>query len=515
MYNIKSLKGRTIIPIERPSLIINAISNWITVVVGVAVGFFLTPFIINYLGKTGFGIWKLIASIIGYYGLIDVGSSHAITRYIARYAGQKNYKALNETISTAIAIFAVLGLFVLISSFILAEPLAQFFRVPANQIEDFRYAVWVLGLTIAFQFIGSMLGAVIRAHELFVIANAVTIGGNLLRAGLVVFNLSHDMEFIGIAFANLAQMLIMTIIYFILCKILFSYFQPRFDQIRRSAFRALLIYGFMASIMAAVEFLRLELGSMIIGRLISLSALAIYAIPVFLIRYIRVFVISGTERLFIPRFSELEAKRKPKELNQLFLKTLSFSGVLSFCAGTLAITLGKKFIILWLGSDFLEAVGILWILVICFSFSLANSAGVAAMYALNRFRFLAIGGGIEVIFNLTLSILLASHYGIIGVAIGICVPMLITSVLVYPAYIAKILKISLKNYWGRLLPPLILSSGVVTLYRCIPEFRLLGDSYFSLAFSGIPICLAFALLSIILYAVGLRLESSAKMWVTL
>ena len=132
------------------------------------------------------------------------------------------------------------------------------------------------------------------------------------------------------------------------------------------------------------------------------------------------------------------------------------------------------------------------------------------IYAQNRLRFLAMVGVVEVVCNLLLSLLLVSHYGIIGVALGICIPMLVTSVLVYPVYIARILNIPLKNYWGRLIPPLILSSGIVAFYRYIPGFEFSGDGYYSLALYGAPILIVFGLLGIILYSIFLRLESSPE-----
>ena len=300
---------------KSPSLLINAASNWTALFVAVAIGFFLTPFIIDHLGKTGFGIWKVIASIIGYYGLIDIGCSHAITRYIARYAEQKAYKAFNEIISTALAIFMVMGLSCIVLSFVLADPVANFFNVPANQVEDFRYAVWLLSLVIGIGLLASTFDAVICAHEFYIISNSVGICGNLLRAGLVVYTLSHGMGFIGLVYAHLVQASIVAIIYFILCKTLFSYFQPRFYKIKKSVLRALFAYSFMASVMTMVDFLRLEIGTIIVGRFIGLSALALYAVPLILIRYFRQLIISCTERLFVPRFAALEAEGKRKELN--------------------------------------------------------------------------------------------------------------------------------------------------------------------------------------------------------
>ena len=62
-----------------PSLKVNALSNWVSLGVNVIIGFVLTPFIIRSLGKTGYGIWTLVCSFVGYYGLLNLGVGSAIT----------------------------------------------------------------------------------------------------------------------------------------------------------------------------------------------------------------------------------------------------------------------------------------------------------------------------------------------------------------------------------------------------------------------------------------------------
>ena len=123
---------------KRPSLPINALGNWTTLVVTAIIMLLLTPFLIKHLGRNGFGIWILISSILGYYGILDLGITSAIKRYIARYIGQENQRALNETTSTAFIIFCVLGFFLIIVSFAIATPLSKYFSVPIQQIENFK-----------------------------------------------------------------------------------------------------------------------------------------------------------------------------------------------------------------------------------------------------------------------------------------------------------------------------------------------------------------------------------------
>jgi O-antigen/teichoic acid export membrane protein len=115
-------------------------------VVNIIVGFTLTLFVIRHLGKTGYGIWTLVGSFIGYYGLLDLGVGSAITRYVARYAGQSDEKSLNETASTGMAMFCGTGALAVVVSFFAAAPLARFFKVDPSHFDDFQRTVRLIGL---------------------------------------------------------------------------------------------------------------------------------------------------------------------------------------------------------------------------------------------------------------------------------------------------------------------------------------------------------------------------------
>jgi hypothetical protein len=61
------------------SLKISVLSSWVAFGVQTLVGLILTLLIVGGLGKTGYGVWTLVGSIIGYYGLLDLGVIYAHT----------------------------------------------------------------------------------------------------------------------------------------------------------------------------------------------------------------------------------------------------------------------------------------------------------------------------------------------------------------------------------------------------------------------------------------------------
>ncbi|NLF29887.1 MAG: hypothetical protein GX591_03255, partial [Planctomycetes bacterium] len=130
--------GSTAAALPRPSLVVNALSSWAGFAVLVVTGFLLTPFVIKHLGKNGYGVWSVVGSIIGYYGLLDLGVASAVRRYVARYAARDDHDALNETIATAMMLFMGAGVLILMVSVFASRPLAEFFRVRPAMVGDFR-----------------------------------------------------------------------------------------------------------------------------------------------------------------------------------------------------------------------------------------------------------------------------------------------------------------------------------------------------------------------------------------
>src|SRR5258706_5736466 len=53
--------------------------------VNIAVGFFLSPFILHHLGEEAYGFWILIFSLTGYYGIFDFGIRSSLICYVSKF----------------------------------------------------------------------------------------------------------------------------------------------------------------------------------------------------------------------------------------------------------------------------------------------------------------------------------------------------------------------------------------------------------------------------------------------
>lgn len=459
--------------------------------------YLLTPFIIAHLGITGYGIWTLIGSLIGYYGFLDLGVSSAMTRYVARYAGKGDEKALNETVSTAMAMFSSAGALVIVGSFMLAAPVAMFFNVAPEHFDDFKHVVWILGLATGLSFPGNVFRTVLTAHERYVAANFAHIATTLLRAGLTVLMLLRGGGLLGVAYATFIAAIAGIVANYLLCRHFAPWVRVTLSMANRHVLRMLVIYGVTTTVILTADLLRFGLDSFVIGKWVGMAQVGVYAIAARLVGGMLRVVTSAT-RVLKPRFAALDGAKEGGKLESLFLRSLSVSALLGFGVSMLAIIFGGRFIVLWVGQEFTGAIPVLWILAIAYAFALSQTPGVGLMYALNKHYFYAIATLIEGIANLVLSILLVTKYGIIGVALGTAIPMLIIKIVLQPIYVSRIMRISYFEYVRPSLVPLIAFLSITILcYRLGIMTNWQDYDIYELAVWGIVVGLIYATIVIL------------------
>lgn len=143
---------------SKPSPVRNTLTHWGGFILSAVIGFLLSPVIVRELGDSAYGIWVLIASMIGYLGLLDLGVRGAVVRYIARFHAQGDHASASAIASTALALFTGLGLLAMLGAAILALGLPVFFHdVPAEYVPEARLALLIGGCGIAVNLVGGVL----------------------------------------------------------------------------------------------------------------------------------------------------------------------------------------------------------------------------------------------------------------------------------------------------------------------------------------------------------------------
>ena len=423
---------------------INAFSNWVALGSNVIVGLILTPYIIAVLDTAGYGIWILIMSIIGYYGLLDMGVTAAVMRYVARYAAQGKHDDLNQIIATAITMFCIVAAFVALVSFIAADALAVFFNIETQDIHAFKQVIWLLGITAGLMFPGNVLGVIILAHERFVIANIVKIMEILLRGALSFVLLYAGAGLVGLGWVYCGVTAFAIVVRLIILKVCFPHVRIRPGRVDKVSAYALLSFGFFSLIIKIGVLLQTKIGSVIIGRYLDMSSVGIYGIAALLFRYIlQVTIASGG--VTQPRLAAIAGQQESKNLPHLVLRYSVFVSNLVAGIGVVAVLLCRDFLQLWLPEnvrDINEPAMVFYILLIGLAPSLMSIVSTNALEAVKKHPYCAYQTAAEMVANVVLSIALVTRLGIIGVALGTAIPTLVAKLISQPIYCCHILKIN-------------------------------------------------------------------------
>ena len=447
---------------NQTSLKINALSNWAAFCINIIIGLILTPYIITSVGKDGYGIWVLVGSFAGYYGLLNLGVGSALLRYAAKYAAEKNDEALNEVASTALTIFGLTGLVVFAGSLWLGNPLAEFFQVPDDLKAEFVNVVWIVGLSTGLTFAGSIFGTIIMAFERFILTNVSSISAGILRAALIVLFIEFQYNIVGIAYATLLITIYEVVLNAYLAKRVAPTIKPNYYSAKPRMVKKLVLYGGVTSVITIADIMRSNLDHVVVAKWVGLEYVAIYGIGLILLRYIVRIITTGMSVL-TPRFAKLDGEKAVKNMQALFLKSLSISGFLAFGAAMVAIVFGRYIIVWWVGEEFTESAIILAILSSSAAVAISQNPAIGLMYAIKKHHYYATATIIEAFANLGLSIYLAEIYGMIGVALGTLISMTIVKAIVMPIYVSRLIKIPWLEYIKPIIKPAVVSMALTTL----------------------------------------------------
>src|ERR1700677_4011313 len=103
-----------------------------------AVGFFLSPFILHRLGLVAYGVWVLAISVVAYLGLLDLGMQSSVLRFVSKGHTRQDHQGASEAMSAALWVRLQISALALLLSAGLAALFPLLFHVPPELASDAR-----------------------------------------------------------------------------------------------------------------------------------------------------------------------------------------------------------------------------------------------------------------------------------------------------------------------------------------------------------------------------------------
>lgn len=483
-----------------------AVLSYLSIAVNILAGLLYTPWMIEQIGKSQYGIYTLAHSLITLF-LVDFGLSAATSRYVSKYKVEGYQEKIDNFLG------AVYKLYLLVDTVIFAALLAVFFfldkiyvNLTPSELETFKvvYAISAIFSVINFPFV--TLNGILTAYEKFVQLKLADVIYRLLVVGMTVIALLNGMGIYALVTVNAIAGLAITIYKFIIIrtttpvKVNFHYFD-------RKLYKDIFSFSIWVTVSTLAQRLIFNITPSILGVVANSAAIAVFGIVTTIEGYAYT-ITNAINGMFMPRVSRIYTqKNSQSNLVTLMIKIGKFQYVINGLLVVGFTVVGKAFIELWVGAEYMEAyIGILLVIIPGLFFNSLQIANTA-MIVQNKVNIQAYITIVTGLLNICLSPLLAKKVGVIGACISIFIAYMLRAIISNIVYY-KVLKIDIflfiKRCYIGMMPPLLIA---ICLGLFINQF-IAEAGWTSLIGEAILITIVYLILTFI---VGLTSDERSRM----
>lgn len=437
-----------------------ALISYVGILFNIIAGLLYTPWMVKQIGQSDYGLYALVSTFLVYFTM-DFGLGQAIARFLAKYRATGQEHKVNQLLGITSKLYLGISggiMVILVVVYFFIENI--FIQLNTNEIEKFKVIYLIAGLFSLVSFPFMPLNSVLIAYERFVILKLCDIFSKIFVVMSIVIALYFGYKLYAIVAINAVIGLLMIIIkLFYLSKstklrIEFSY---KNKQLTKE------LFGFSAwmTVIGIAQRLMINIAPTLLGIYSGTTAIAIFSIGMLVESYVWTFA-GALNGLFLPKVANLASTSSNRdEVLNLMIKV---GRIQLFAIGLLFIgffTLGREFIILWMGASFESAYPIAILLILPGFIILTQEIANTLLYVENEIKFKAILFIGASVFSILISIFLIPIYGAIGAAIGIGISLLVFEVIGMNVVYYKIMKINIlcffKESFLKMAPALLLS----------------------------------------------------------
>lgn len=427
---------------------VGIILNYLIIFINLIVGLLYTPYMLGMMGQSEYGLYSLVASVIAYLTILDLGFGNALIRYTAKFRSEGREREQQEMFGMFLMLYIGIGIVASLIGVGLLHNVDSLFgdTMTAYELERARTMMWLLVANLAITFPMSIFGSIITAYERFVFAKGLNIARLVLNTAVMIALLSFGYKAVAMVVVQTIFNIATLIINLLYCKYRLK-IKIILGKIRWELLREVAIYSFWIFINIIIDRIYWSTGQFVLGAKVGTAAVAIFAVAIQLQQMYMAFstAISG---VFLPKVTAMVARgAHNKEISDIFIRVGRIQYIIISLLLYGFMVFGRAFIELWAGEEYSEAFVVTLLFFIGLTIPLIQNMGITILEARNQMRFRSLlYVGIAII-SLSLQIALASKYGIVGCAIAITGALLLGHGLIMNIYYKSRQHIDILGFW--------------------------------------------------------------------
>ena len=416
------------------------------------IGLVYTPFMLRMMGQSEYGLYSIVASVISYLTVLDLGFGNAIIRYTAKFRAEQKVREQYEMFGMFLIFYCVIGFLALIIGSVLLFNIQSIFDQTMNheELSKVRIMMSIMIFNLAFTFPMSIWWAIITAYERFVFPKIINIIRIILNPLVMVIMLLMGYRAIGMVVVTTIFNILTLLINYYYCKYTLK-IEIHFGTFQRGFFKEVSIYSFWIFLNAIMDRIYWSTGQFVLGMFKGAIVVAVYAVAIQL-QSIYMSFSTAISSVFLPKVTAMVANRNDdKEISDLFIRTGRVQYIIMIFVLIGFIVFGKPFVRLWAGADYEEAYWIALLFFVPLTVPLIQNLGITILQARNQMRFRSTLYVIIAFLSLGISIPLAKSYGGIGCALGTSFALFLGQIIIMNIYYWKRVHLDIPTFWKEIL----------------------------------------------------------------
>lgn len=438
--------------------------SYIYTILNTVIGLFISAYIIRMMGQTEYGVYQTMTSFATYLTLFQFGTGSIMTRNISlcRKDGSETqlYKKNTSTIWTVAVIQAVIIASISIVFYLMIDVIYQK-SLTTGQIQYGKLLFLIVALKMILTFFIQVLNGIILGCEHYSMSTIVQLVFLLVRTGLVVALLLFKPFAIYLVILDAVLEIIMFIFTYCYCrKNLAASFS--FKYFNKKIFMNALPLAMALFLQTIINMANGNVDKFVIGILMSPEAVSVYSIGMFIYTTFSSLTTIPIS-MYMPKVAaDMREGKQGAELTKSLIQPCR----LIFLIGGLVlfgfIVIGRQFISIVYGSDYIEAWAIAVVIMIPMLINMSNGVLVNVLDIMNKRLSRSFFLLITTIGNIILTIWWIQTWGMLGAAVATGICTLIGQDLLLNIYYNKVIKIRIlylfKETFRGILPSLVLAT---------------------------------------------------------
>ncbi len=457
--------------------------SYASMLINIAIGLISVPLMNHFMGKSEYGIYELMGSLIAYMSVMDFGLSATITRYYSQAMAKGDTKARENILGISSVIYMVIAGITIVAGLLLyglldvvyAQSLTSAELISAKQI----FIVVIINMAVTIP--SHIFTAVITSYEKFIFLRGVTMVSQALQPiAYILVLMRHPTAFAVVVTQTAFNFAVILLNVFYTNRKL--HVKIRLHTFDRSLVREMLGFSFFIFLNAVIDQLYWKTDVLVLGAVAGGTLVTgIYGIASRVTTMYTNFS-STANSVFLPKITTLCTQNAGmQEINGIFksvgrVQFLVMSMILSGF-----ICFGQDFMMLWAGKNYsadqkISAYYICLIIMIPLIIPLVQNIGITILQAKNKHAFRSIVYLIIAIVKVLLSIPMAKLYGGIGCAIATSSAMIVGNIIIINIYYKKVIHLDVGGFFreiGKLLPVTV----VVIVLGCLLNYMIPATNY--------------------------------------